>query len=166
MLILKTSALPELHAKAALRTGGACHPGHAHNQFQRNETTYQVHSKRGSLFQGAWLIALVLLAGPFDAPAAAGTNLFSPSSGNASRDLTRIRETLADKARPRTWVLTGDSITHGAKHTAGSRSYVEHFAERLRWEMGRGQDVVINTGLSGDRADGLLRNFDWRIARF
>ena len=73
---------------------------------------------------------------------------------------------LADKSRPLTWVFTGDSITHGAKHTHGNRSYVEHFAERVRWELGRGQDVIINTGLSGDRAAGLLRNFEARVARF
>jgi lysophospholipase L1-like esterase len=63
-------------------------------------------------------------------------------------------------------VFTGDSITHGAKHTHGSRSYAEHFAERVRWEERRLQDVVINTGISGDKADGLLRDFEWRVARF
>lgn len=80
--------------------------------------------------------------------------------------LAQIRALLADKSRPVTWVFTGDSITHGAKHTHGTRSYVEHFAERVRWELGRGQDVIINTGLSGDRAEGLLRNFEARVARF
>ena len=67
---------------------------------------------------------------------------------------------------PLTWVFTGDSITHGALHTHGWRSYVEHFAERVRWEMQRMRDVVINTGISGERAPGLLADFDHRVLRF
>jgi len=49
-------------------------------------------------------------------------------------DLERIHEILRD-SKPYIWVFTGDSITHGAKHTAGQRSYSEIFEERLRWEM-------------------------------
>lgn len=67
---------------------------------------------------------------------------------------------------PATWILTGDSITHGALHTLGWRSYPEHFAERVRWEMRRVRDIVINTGISGDRTGGLLADFEWRAARF
>jgi acyl-CoA thioesterase I len=83
-----------------------------------------------------------------------------------SPDLQNVKKLLANKSHPLTWVFTGDSITHGAKHTHGSRSYVEHFAERDRWELGRASDIVINTGISGDKADGILRAFDWRVARF
>jgi lysophospholipase L1-like esterase len=79
--------------------------------------------------------------------------------------LERIKQILAG-ADPATWVLTGDSITHGALHTLGWRSYPEHFAERVRWELRRMRDVVINTGISGDRTGGLLADFDWRVARF
>jgi sialidase-1 len=64
-----------------------------------------------------------------------------------------------------TWVITGDSITHGAAHTHGSRSYAEHFAERVRWEMRRTRDVVVNTGISGNRTEDLLDDYDWRVAK-
>lgn len=80
--------------------------------------------------------------------------------------IERIRELLAEKSKPLTWVFTGDSITHGALHTFGWRSYPELFAERLRFELGRPRDIVINTGISGDRTGGLLADFDWRVARF
>ena len=90
----------------------------------------------------------------------------SPGPRGGSNSLDLIQALLADESRSLTWVFTGDSITHGAKHTHGSRSYVEHFAERVRYELGRGQDVVINTGLSGDKADGLLQHFESRVARF
>src|SRR5437870_925522 len=84
----------------------------------------------------------------------------------AADDLSVIQARVADQSAPITWVFTGDSITHGASHTHGERSYPEHFAERVRWEMGRGRDVVVNTGISGDTADGILKDFEHRVARF
>lgn len=80
-------------------------------------------------------------------------------------DLIGIRKIL-DNKNAHIWVLTGDSITHGAKHTHGCRSYLEIFEERLRWEMGRVRDFVINTGISGSTTRNLLQDFEWRIAQF
>jgi lysophospholipase L1-like esterase len=48
----------------------------------------------------------------------------------------------------------------------GWRSYPEHFAERLRWELRRVRDVAINTGISGDRMPRLLADAEWRVHRF
>jgi acyl-CoA thioesterase I len=81
----------------------------------------------------------------------------SPTSGVAG-----IKDLLARK-EPVVWIFTGDDITHGALHTTGFRSYPEHFAERVRWEMKRMRDLVINSGVSGDKADGLLADIDWRV---
>lgn len=64
------------------------------------------------------------------------------------------------------WIFTGDSITHGALHTLGYRDYTELVEERIRWELGRVQDLFINSGISGDTTRGLLEGFDHRIARF
>jgi lysophospholipase L1-like esterase len=80
-------------------------------------------------------------------------------------DLKRI-QTLFARPEPVTWLFTGDSITHGAFHTFGWRSYPEHFAERVRWELQRRREVVINTGISGDTAPGLAADLDHRILRF
>lgn len=80
-------------------------------------------------------------------------------------DKARIAELLKPKD-PLIWVFTGDSITHGAKHTQGYRSYPEIFAERIRWELGRTRDVVINTGISGNTTQTILNDFDWRIKQF
>lgn len=87
-------------------------------------------------------------------------------SGAGTKDLEAIKKLLDDKAQPVTWVFTGDSITHGALHTKGARSYPEHFAERVRWELRRMRDVVINTGISGDTAQGILADFPHRVGRF
>lgn len=73
---------------------------------------------------------------------------------------------LFSRKEPITWVFTGDSITHGALHTFGWRSYPEHFAERVRWEMRRMRDVVINTGISGDHTKPLLADLEWRALQF
>src|SRR5688572_19359886 len=80
--------------------------------------------------------------------------------------MERVKALLKDNSKPVTWLFTGDSITHGARHTFGWRSYTELFAERLRYELGRPRDIVINTGISGDRTGGLLTDWEWRVARF
>jgi acyl-CoA thioesterase I len=81
-------------------------------------------------------------------------------------DKVRIADLLTEKKNPLIWVFTGDSITHGAKHTEGYRSYPEIFAERIRWELGRTRDVVINTGISGNTTQTILDDFDWRVKQF
>ena len=95
-----------------------------------------------------------------------------PLSGNAMSvlyknlpDLERIKE-LLEKKDPLKWLFTGDSITAGVKHTQGYRSYPEIFGERIRWEMGRPRDVVINTAISGNVTQNILDDFNWRIEQF
>lgn len=73
---------------------------------------------------------------------------------------------LIQSAQPATWVFTGDSITHGALFTEGWRSFPEHFAERVRWELRRFHDVVINTGVCGERSAGLLAGLESKVLRF
>lgn len=94
----------------------------------------------------------------------ANTNL--AQNINSQDDSFRaLKARLLDK-QPMIWVFTGDSITHGALHTFGWRSYVEHFAERVRFEMRRMNDFVINTGISGDTLKGLAAKLDWRVFQF
>lgn len=68
--------------------------------------------------------------------------------------------------KPNTWVFSGDSVTQGAHHTFGCRSYSEIFSERVRWEMRRVTDMVINSGVNGTNTDHLLQNFDWLVGQF
>jgi acyl-CoA thioesterase I len=84
---------------------------------------------------------------------------------DASADLEKIRLLLASDD-PHVWLFTGDSITHGAKHTHGLRSYPEIFSERIRWELKRVRDVIINTGISGNTTNNLLNDFEWRVRGF
>jgi lysophospholipase L1-like esterase len=75
-------------------------------------------------------------------------------------------QSLLKTERPVKWLFTGDSITHGALHTFGWRDYVELFAERVRFELGRGMDLIINSAISGHTTRELLSGFDWRIGQF
>lgn len=82
----------------------------------------------------------------------------------ARRDQERLHEVLAGP--PVTWVFVGDSITQGVVHTHGARSYVELFTERVRGELGRLGDTVVNSGVAGSTAEDVLGEFDWRAGRF
>jgi len=80
-------------------------------------------------------------------------------------DRAALRGLLASGA-PVTWVCTGDSITHGLLHTRGARNYVDHLHELIRGDLGRVHDAVINTAITGWRADLVLGDLDGRVARW
>jgi lysophospholipase L1-like esterase len=67
---------------------------------------------------------------------------------------------------PMKWVFAGDSITHGALHTWGSRDYTELFSERRRYEMDRGRDLIIKTAISGWTTKLIRNDIDWHILQF
>jgi len=89
----------------------------------------------------------------------------APLPPGPAEDLERIRSLLAGKD-PLKWVFVGDSITQGAKHTFGARSYPEIFSERVRYEMRRVRDVIINTAISGHTSLNILNDYDWRVRQF
>ncbi|MER5863192.1 GDSL-type esterase/lipase family protein [Kitasatospora sp. NPDC002040] len=68
--------------------------------------------------------------------------------------------------KPMTWVATGDSITQAVLHTYGARGWVEHLHERVRWQLDRLTDIVVNTGVSAWRASDVLGSYDHLIGRF
>jgi lysophospholipase L1-like esterase len=73
---------------------------------------------------------------------------------------------LLKSAQPVKWVFYGDSITEGSRHTFGWRDYTELFEERVRAELNRRRDVMINTAISGNNSRDLLEDFEWRVAQF
>jgi len=94
-----------------------------------------------------------------EAPSPASPKKKGPGPGSGVEGIKH----LLTRKEPATWVFTGDSITHGAVHTKGWRSYPEHFAERVRWELKRMRDIVVNTAVSGEQAKELLADLDWRV---
>jgi acyl-CoA thioesterase I len=88
------------------------------------------------------------------------------TSGFDADDLSQIKALINDRQKPLKWLFTGDSITQGAKHTLGFRSYPEIFSERVRFEMNRGRDIIINSAISGHVTQNILEDFEWRIKQF
>ncbi|WP_308800034.1 SGNH/GDSL hydrolase family protein [Agromyces silvae] len=74
--------------------------------------------------------------------------------------------TLLAGSEPLRWLFTGDSITHGAAHTNGSRDYVQLFEERVRWELGRTRDHVLRTAISGRTVPDLLDDAEWSLSQY
>lgn len=116
------------------------------------------------LAQPGWVFAPPLtpavLATPGPAPTPSDAASIAPGA-----DAVLLRAKLKSPA-PLIWVFTGDSITHGAKWLGRERSYPEIIQERIRWELGRMRDIVINSGISGENAAGLLADFEWRVLQF
>lgn len=86
-------------------------------------------------------------------------------SGSEVSDQERINALLKQKD-PVKWVFAGDSITMGVKHTHGHQAFPNIFEERIRWELQRMRDIVINTGVSGNTTQNVLEDFEWRITQF
>lgn len=85
----------------------------------------------------------------------------APESAPIPAELT----SLIQGDRPITWLFSGDSITHGALHLKGYKSFAELFGERVRGELStqypaRAKDLVLNTGVSSATTRDLVANFD------
>ena len=79
--------------------------------------------------------------------------------------MEKVKELLTSE-KPLKWLFSGGSITHGAFHTFGERDYTEHFAERVRFELGRKLDVVIKAAISGTDTNSPLKHFDTLLGQF
>jgi len=102
--------------------------------------------------------------------AAALPKLEHAPAGNSSErepgiDFQPVKDLLAGK-KPAVWVFAGDGLTLGARHTGGQRNYCEHFAEEIRFGLGRHLDVVINTSSPAETSRSLLDDLEWRALRF
>ena len=73
-------------------------------------------------------------------------------------------ENIMSYKEPIKWLFYGDSITQGSLHTSGHRCYSELFSERVRYELDRPMDIIINTAFSGHTTRNLLESFGRRVA--
>ena len=70
------------------------------------------------------------------------------------------------RPEPITWVFAGDSITQGSVHLLEFRNYVQLFEERIRTELKRPLDAVINTAIGGWTLAQILQQETHLISRF
>jgi acyl-CoA thioesterase I len=73
---------------------------------------------------------------------------------------------LLSQDKPITWSFTGDSVTAGVGHLRGHRDYTQLFAERVRYEIHRYRDVVVNTAVGGSTVDDVADDLEHRVLRF
>ena len=126
-----------------------------------------MNSRRKFVANSFWLIGGSNFLSQLETPVTGGPTVAALQNDMQyeEEDLSKIKQLLANKT-PLKWIFSGDSITQGAKHTAGYRSYPEFFSERVRWELGRVRDFVINTAISGNTSRDVLNDFDWRVGQF
>lgn len=74
-----------------------------------------------------------------------------------------VRDMLEDAA-PRTWLFTGDTLGFDARKS--TRGWVEFFSDKIKVELQRRLDVVLDTAVRDSAVSTLRRNADWRILRF
>lgn len=82
-----------------------------------------------------------------------------------------IRLKAEDQDTPLTWLFMGDSITHGAQHTKGYDGIAQLFEKYLKEDLGRVDDVVVNTAVSGATAEpsagrGTLTHIEQRMKKY
>jgi len=82
-----------------------------------------------------------------------------------------IREKAEKKDTPLTWLFMGDSITHGAMHLKGYDSIAQLFEKYLKEDLGRTDDIVVNTAVSGattatSGGRGTLTHMEERMAKY
>lgn len=81
-------------------------------------------------------------------------------------DLQKQIRAIAENEEPATWLFVGDSITHGALHTKGYDSIHQTFEKYLKEELGRKDDVVINTAVSGATTAEQEANSNERLGKY
>lgn len=76
--------------------------------------------------------------------------------------LTELQQAIRDKVdnaeKPLTWLFMGDSITHAAAHTHGYDGIAQIFEKYLKEDLGRTDDIVVNTAVSGATANSAGRD--------
>lgn len=77
-----------------------------------------------------------------------------------------IRQMASEKSRSLTWLFMGDSITHAAAHTKGYDGVAQLFEKYVKEDLGRTEDLVINTSVSGATAERTLEHIEQRMVKY
>jgi acyl-CoA thioesterase-1 len=86
------------------------------------------------------------------------------STGNDQTNSVLLVRDMLEDAAPRTWLFTGDTLGFDARKS--KRGWVEFFSDKIKVELQRRLDVVLDTAVRDNAVATLRRNADWRILRF
>lgn len=73
---------------------------------------------------------------------------------------------LVGNPQPLTWVFTGEDVLDCGHFSTGEWGFFEWTRSWIRNDLGRAQDVCINTGMGNSRLEQLGLQWTWRVARF
>jgi len=96
-----------------------------------------------------------------------GTVAANAQGGSA--ELSALQQTLAEKVNgetPLTWLFMGDSITHAALWTNGYDGIAQSMEKYVREDLGRTDDIFINTGNSSATTTSTIANIDQRLKKY
>lgn len=85
------------------------------------------------------------------------------AAASFANDGDRIQELLED-VQPRTWVFTGDDLGFDVQQAL--RGWIEHFSDFIQQQLGRKQDIILNSSFADSAIEHLLNDIEWRILRF
>lgn len=77
----------------------------------------------------------------------------------------RIKDLMEEK-ESLTWLFMGDSITHGLVYTYGYAGTPQLFEKFLKDDLGRSDDVMINTAVSGAYTTSTLNHIEQRLEKY
>lgn len=84
--------------------------------------------------------------------------------------LTELQQAIWEKAENKeealTWLFMGDSITHAAAHTHGYDGIAQIFEKYVKEDLGRVDDMVVNTAVSGATAERTIANIEQRMTKY
>lgn len=84
--------------------------------------------------------------------------------------LSAMQQAICDKAENTEdsliWLFMGDSITHAAAHTHGYDGIAQIFEKYLKEDLGRTDDIVVNTAVSGATAERTIANVEQRMTKY
>ena len=100
---------------------------------------------------------LPVMVGTVTSGTAATVHTFTVNSDLANRMAS---------GKPMTWMFMGDSITHGAYHTCGYDSISQLFEKFLRDDLGRTDDLVLNTAVSSAATADTVRYLNERLNKY
>ncbi len=86
------------------------------------------------------------------------TEYLNQSPTGTTRGMQQIRSWLHHQ-QPRVWMFLGDETTAWLRHS-GQPGFAEMFRHRLRWELRRFPDLIVNAGVKNASLNEL-----WKIAR-
>lgn len=86
-----------------------------------------------------------------------------------SAQLTELQQAVVDKVNgddSLTWLFMGDSITHAALWTNGYDGIAQVMEKYVREDLGRADDVFINTGNSSATTTSTIANIEQRLTKY